>query len=126
MMAIVTMREHTEARMREAARREGPMSEVWQFRRYRIVEGRLDEFVDAWRNGVLPLRKQFGFTVRGAWVSPDQDTFFWILGYDGPGTFEKRDAAYYGSPERAALSPDPADLIEEAETFFMTSLTDED
>jgi len=47
-------------------------------------------------------------------VSEEASTFMWLLGYGGPGGVEAADAAYYDSPERAALDPDPARHIAEA------------
>jgi NIPSNAP len=91
-----------------------------QLRMYRAHDGRLDEFVEAWRTHVKPLRERFGFHVQGAWTIPDEQRFVWILGYEGPGTFAERDTAYYASPERAALDPDPASLLAEVRTWFLT------
>ena len=84
----------------------------WQLRDYRIAEGRLDEFVDAWTRGVLPLRRAAGFEVR-AWTVPGESRFVWLLAYDGPDSFATADEAYYASPARAALDPDPAQWIVE-------------
>ena len=96
------------------------VAEISQLRIYRIKEGKMGEWLDGWTRGVLPLRRKFGFRVDGAWVVAGEDRFVWILTYDARG-FEARDAEYYGSPERRALDPDPAALIERAETCFMTS-----
>ena len=41
----------------------------WQLRDYEIAEGRLDDFLDAWTRGVLPLRRAAGFEVQ-AWIVP--------------------------------------------------------
>jgi len=95
---------------------------VSQLRIYRIKEGRMEEWLAGWKRGVLPLRRKLGFRIEGAWEVRGKDTFVWILTYDGPEGFEARDAAYYASPERKALKPDPAELIEEADTYTMTSV----
>ena len=84
----------------------------WQLRDYGIAEDRLDDFIEAWTGGVLPLRRAAGFEIR-AWTVPGESRFVWLLGYDGPGTFAAADEAYYDSPERAALDPDPAQWIVE-------------
>ncbi len=97
------------------------MSAVSQLRIYRIKDGKMEEWLAGWTGGVLPLRQKFGFQVDGAWVVRGENTFVWILAYDGPEGFEARDAAYYASEERKALRPDPAPLIETAETYTMTS-----
>jgi hypothetical protein len=81
---------------------------------YTIHPGAMDAWLEEWREQVVPLRRSLGFTMLGAWVSDDADTFTWLLGYDGPGGIETANAAYYASPERAALDPDPARHIAEA------------
>ena len=93
----------------------------WQLREYRIAEGRLAEFVAAWTAGVLPLRRAAGFEVL-AWTTVDESRFVWILGYHGPGSFEAADAAYYASPARAELDPDPAQWIVEQRTAMLRSV----
>ena len=58
---------------------------------------------------------------RGGVGRPGRNTLIWILTFDGPGGFAEKDAAYYDSVERKSLRPDPAPLIEKAETYPMTS-----
>jgi NIPSNAP len=89
---------------------------------YTIKPGEMDEWVEEWRAHVLPLRRALGFTVLGAWVGDDDDTFTWLLGYDGPDGIEAANAAYYASPERAALAPDPARHIAEARQLNVRAL----
>jgi hypothetical protein len=82
-----------------------------QLRVYTIRTGALDRFVEAWRSGVAPLRRRFGFDIEFACVDRERNRFLWVVSYDGPEGFEARDAAYYASSERAALDPDPAAFI---------------
>jgi hypothetical protein len=89
---------------------------TYQLRVYRVREGELDEWVEEWRERVLPLREAAGFEVLGPWVTPAEHRFVWIVGHD---EFEIADAAYYQSPERAALQPDPARHLEDVQTFLM-------
>ncbi|MDR7556424.1 MAG: NIPSNAP family protein [Armatimonadota bacterium] len=93
-----------------------------QLRIYTVAEGALGEFVARWRAGVRPLRERYGFVIEGAWTIPDQHRFVWILSYRGPGSFEEADAAYYASPERKALRPDPAELLVAAQTYWLSPL----
>ena len=81
---------------------------------YTIRAGAMETWLEEWRRHVVPLRRSLGFEVLGAWVAEHDDTFTWLLGYDGPGTIEDANAAYYASPGRAALDPDPARHIAEA------------
>ena len=54
-------------------------------------------------------------------VVPEGNRFIWILSYDGPDGFEARDSAYYDSSDRKSMKPDPAPLIEKAESWFVTA-----
>jgi hypothetical protein len=86
-----------------------------ELRDYVIAEGHLDDFVNAWRDGVVPLRERLGFRIEGAWTIPSERRFVWVLSHDAPESeWEAVNAAYYSSPERAALDPNPAKWIEEA------------
>ena len=87
----------------------------WELRMYRVKPGELDRWIDEWRATVKPLREAMGFDVLGPWVGED-DLFVWLVGHEG---FEEADAAYYASPERAAVDPDPARLLEHTQTFLL-------
>lgn len=92
---------------------------------YTMEPGRLPQFVDEWRRLVVPLRRQLGFEVVGAWQVPADDLFVWIISHGGPQGFGAADRAYYDSPQRAALSPNPARLIQRAETRLMRAVHEE-
>ena len=74
-----------------------------QLRRYRVVDGELDAFVDWWRSRLLPARVAYGFTLESAYVVPDTDEFVWAVSAEGDAeAFGRLDAAWAASPERAA------------------------
>jgi hypothetical protein len=83
----------------------------WQLRIYRAKTGEVDKFVAEWREHVLPLRKVMGFDVLGPWVTED-DRFVLIVGH---ADLASADVAYYASPERAAIDPNPARHLVESE-----------
>ncbi len=83
----------------------------FQLRRYQIETGKMSEFVEAWKKGVMPLRQQYGFEFHGVWLIEDTDEFVWVICHDHPEGFDAADRDYYESPERAAVSPDPAQYI---------------
>lgn len=93
------------------------MSDV-ELRIYSIVQGGMEDFLAAWTVGVVPLRQRFGFSI-DAWTVPDENLFVWKLTYSGVGTFEEADLAYYDSPERAALDPDPAQFIAATQELWL-------
>ena len=89
----------------------------FQLREYTVADGRLDEFVDEWRELVLPLRVSLGLNVLGPWIERDADRFVWIIGHDGD--IEAANQAYYDSDERKAMDPDPARLIADIRTVWL-------
>ena len=93
-----------------------------QLRDYTIKPGRLDAFVAAWTRGVRPLREKKGFVIEGAWKIPSEERFVWVVAYDGPEDWEAANRAYYDSPERKAMDPDPASFIVAQRTAFIDSV----
>ena len=83
-----------------------------QIRRYRIADGKLDDFVAAWVESVVPLRESFGFRIEGAWKIPESNEFVWLVSYEGEETFAEADARYYATTARKQVQPDPATWIE--------------
>jgi hypothetical protein len=81
----------------------------FQLREYDVKPGELSAFIEEWRAKIVPLRKQFGFKVIGAWSSQKDNKFVWVLGWDGPsGSFKEADAKYAESPARKSVDPNPA------------------
>jgi hypothetical protein len=96
----------------------------WQLRDYTIQDGHFDDFLAAWTAGVLPLRRRFGFEIQ-AWSVPEDSRFVWVVRYDGPGTYEEADRAYYASPERAAVDPNPAQWVADQRVTWLRPVTTE-
>ena len=98
-----------------------------QMRNFTIEPGRMADFVDAWRQGVVPLRKSQGFRIAGAWTVPDEDRFVWLLKADGSREdFEARDARYYQSEARSGVEPDPRQWIRAHSAFFLQPVATEE
>jgi hypothetical protein len=96
---------------------------VTELRDYRIVEGSVQRFVEEWRAGIAPVRRQMGFTIDDAWTVDDESRFVWLLSHAGDWeAFGDADRAYHASPQRAALDPDPARLIEEQRILRLTEV----
>jgi len=91
-----------------------------ELRDYVIAEGHLDDFVMAWRQGVVPLRQRYGFGIEGAWLIRAERRFVWVVSLDGDeAEFERQNRAYYASPAREAMDPDPARWIESETSAFV-------
>jgi hypothetical protein len=85
-----------------------------ELRDYRIVDGSLDQWVEEWLSGIAPLRRELGFTIERVWTVPAESRFVWLLSYPGGWeAFGAADRAYYDSPQRTGLDPNPARLIED-------------
>jgi hypothetical protein len=83
-----------------------------ELRDYTIEAGKLDQFVEEWRRGVVPLRQSRGYRIDSAWRIPEENRFVWLLTLDvPPEEWDEHNDAYYADPARAALDPDPARLI---------------
>ncbi|MFJ8696718.1 NIPSNAP family protein [Streptomyces roseolilacinus] len=87
------------------------MPRTTQLRTYTVREGLLDEWVERWRSDIVPLRLKLGFEIGGAWVDRERGQFVWLISYEGPETFEERNAVYWASPEREAMALDPDDYL---------------
>ncbi|TMF53261.1 MAG: NIPSNAP family containing protein [Chloroflexi bacterium] len=92
-----------------------------QLREYTVKPGEMAAWIDEWRSRIVPLRLKHGFKVVGAWTVDGTDQFVWIVSYDGPKSFQEADAAYYQSPDRKAIDPDPARHLAHTQTRLMTS-----
>lgn len=82
-----------------------------QIRTYMVRVGRLDEWVEAWRTLIVPLRREFGFEVHGSWVDRERSAHIWVISYDGDRSFEEANAAYWASAQRKRLGVDPAEFL---------------
>jgi hypothetical protein len=70
-----------------------------QLRRYEIVSGELDAFVE-WFPSVVAARQRFGFKVLFAYADRQNNGFVWAVSHDGD--FDAVVEEYQTSPERAA------------------------
>ena len=93
-----------------------------QLRMYAIKPGEMEAWLEEWERQIAPLRRQLGFEILGAWTT-ESDQFVWILRYAGPKTWEDADAAYYASPERTEMQPDPARHIAKSEHQMMSAVS---
>lgn len=91
-----------------------------QLRMYTIKQGEMKAWIEEWSTHIVPLRRRYGFEVVGAWTVDGDDRFVWIIRHAGAKSWADADAEYYGSPERKAVTPDPARHVESQEHWLMT------
>jgi hypothetical protein len=96
-----------------------------QFRDYTVKLGEMDEWLEEWRAKLFPLRTKRGFRIVAAWVVPESNRFLWVIRWEGKGSFEAADRAYYASRERKAVQPNPARHLEKAEHFYIEPILEE-
>ena len=73
-----------------------------------------------------PLHLEHGYRIERAGTVPERNEFVWEVIWDGPDEeWDARQEAYYSSPERLALDPDPAQWIAKRETWFVNSVLPE-
>lgn len=74
-----------------------------QLRRYQIVDGEYEAFVSWFETRMPPVRRATGFEVEFAYGRPEASEFVWAVSAPGDrAEFERIEAAYLVSPERAA------------------------
>lgn len=93
----------------------------YQLRQYVVEDGKWDEFISVF-DEVLVVRRSVGFDVVGVWTVEEENRFIWIVATDHPEGIAGASRAYYESPARRAISPEPATLLAEISTVTMEAL----
>jgi hypothetical protein len=88
-----------------------------QLRRYQILPGEMNAFVEWWPS-ILPARKQYGFKVLFAFVDESTNQFIWAVSHDDD--FDQAEKVYMDSPERAAAFAGVPRRVEES---FVSKVT---
>jgi len=78
-----------------------------QLRRYELVEGVFDEFVEWFKARIVPAREAEGFAVEFAYADREAGEFVWAVSVAGDAaTFAAVEEAYLASDSRAAAFAD--------------------
>jgi hypothetical protein len=92
-----------------------------ELRVYTVRPGAMDAWVAEWSKLICPLRRRFGFDISAAWVVEGEDRFVWLLEYSGA-DYEAANRAYYASPERQAVDPEPTRHLMNTEHWILRSV----
>jgi len=98
------------------------MAKEYQLRMYEVAEGKMSEFLAIFP-AVVEARRSVGFDVVGVWAIPEENKFVWIVSTDEPGGIGALTDAYYASPLRAAIDPEPASFLDKIETRLMQAVS---
>lgn len=96
------------------------MTATTQVRTCTVREGLLDEWARRWKEEIVPLRLEYGFSLGGAWIDWEHNHFIWEISYAGPETFAERNRQYWASAKREAMSQDPKDYLVSTEVREVT------
>ncbi len=89
--------------MGPGARQNGEVKTI-QLRRYTLVDGEYDAFVEWWHHAMPAVRPPAGFTIEFAYGIRASNEFIWAVSVPGDrAEFERLEAAYMASEERAAV-----------------------
>ena len=95
---------------------------TYQLRIYELVPETTEEFVRLWERDLVPLRTANHFAVVGAWRAPERNEFTWLVRWDGPGSFQDGERAYYEARDQANLQWDPKDYIASMDLRLMDAI----
>ncbi len=94
----------------------------YQLRKYIIRTGKMEQFLSAWRERIVPAREQHGFQVLEAYVEQDKSNFYWILRWDSEVAIAEGENKFLSSPEYQALNKDLGEFITAMETSTLESV----
>lgn len=84
------------------ARQNGRVKTI-QLRRYTLVDGQYDAFVEWWQRWMPAVRPAAGFAIEFAYGLRESNEFVWAVSAPGDrDEFTRLEQAYLASPERAA------------------------
>lgn len=89
---------------------------------YTLNPGTFDEFFAYWQANIVPAREACGFSILAAWRQPEENRFVWVVRFNGEGSFEDADAAYYDSPMRSALPKTSGKFVASSDVRMIETL----
>jgi len=95
------------------------MSKTIQLRRYKLAQGREDEFAKGWSSHIPALRRENGFTIEFAHLDRENSVFTWAVSVRGDeAAFKRTEQQYYDAKIKAGLgNGDPKILLHTSFSF---------
>jgi hypothetical protein len=72
---------------------------VFQLRVYTINGGMMDQWVEFFNETLMPIYKQQGIKVEGAWANEDKNQFIWVRSFSDAADLKTKEEAFYASTE---------------------------
>jgi len=92
-----------------------------QLRRYRIIDGEMDAFLDWWSSHIPPLREKAGFAIEFGYADRDNNQFVWAVSVPGDReAFLRAERAYNDSDERSKIFEGVPQRVSEMVVSFVT------
>ncbi len=76
---------------------------ISQLRQYTVNRGMMDAWVKHFTENLVPMQEKLGIKIDGMWVNEDKDQFIWIRSFADADDVQKKEAAFYASPEWQAV-----------------------
>ena len=95
-----------------------------QLRRYTLVDGEYDAFLDWWREWMPRVRPAAGFAIEFAYGLPETNEFVWAVSAPGDeASFLEQEKTYLSSDERAAAFDGQPQRVAEYNVRFVAEIS---
>jgi hypothetical protein len=74
-----------------------------QIRIYTINKGEMDNFLQHFKNDIIPIHERIGVPIVGTWVNRAQNEFIWVRSYKDKADFEAKGKAFQSEVAKAGV-----------------------
>ena len=76
---------------------------IYQLRTYTVNSGKMDSWLKFFHENIVPLHEKLGIKIDSEWVREDKSQFIWVRSFADAEEAATKEAAFYASPEWAAV-----------------------
>ena len=74
-----------------------------QIRIYTINKGEMDNFLQHFKNEIIPIHERIGVPIVGTWVNRAQNEFIWVRSYKDKADLEAKGKAFQSEVAKAGV-----------------------
>ena len=74
-----------------------------QIRIYTINKGEMDNFLQHFKNEIIPIHERIGVPIVGTWVNRAQNEFIWVRSYKDKADIEAKGKAFQSEVAKAGV-----------------------